>query len=243
MSQGPIRCAPGFSSVLTSPLADRLERHAASAEASYRNSYLQFLLGSSTLHDGIDAALANTPAHAADHVGDGLSQLRAANEQLTGLGDSLVRLRADLFEDPDVDPTEPLLAREPLFASLDYDGIYHELAAAGAALPQRAFWDDIATRLRTGGARGGFRCLERHLRALQGDLRELIALVEGSAGLPGRALGEALHATAIPVARVVTSYTRLVTTFGYVSICCERAMREYEQSTLPAATQEALVAS
>jgi len=243
MGQIAARCFPGFSSTYANPLTDRLERRAAAVEASYRNSYLQFLLGAATLHDGIDAALADDAERAADRVSDGLSQLCAANGHLTALGDSLVRLRADLFEDPGVDSCEPLLAREPLFACLDYDGIYLELADAGAALPHRAFWDEVATRLRAGGARGGFRLLERHVRELQSDLHGLIAQVECGAELPGRALGEALHATALPVARVVTSYTRLVTTFGYVSICCERAMRAYEQARLSPATGVVLAAS
>ena len=89
--------------------------------------------------------------------------------------------------------------------------------------------------MRDGGARGGFRLLDRHVRELQSDLRAYVAEVESAGRLSGRALGERLHDTAIPTARVVTGYTRLLTTFGYVSFLCERAMLAYEAAAGEAA--------
>jgi len=239
MGNGPMRCFVGFSSTSSSPLTERLERHAAAIEAAHRNSYLQFLLALATLHDAVDASLADNGSSPREHLGAGVAQLRTSNDHLTALGEGLVRSRTDLFESADLDPAEPLLAREPFFASIDYDALYRDLAAEGAALPHRAFWDEVASRVRDAGARGGFRLLERQMRELQGDLRALIADVESSGRLPGRALGEALHDTAIPVARVMTGYTRLVTSFGYVSVCCDRAMRDYERATAGSASRAA----
>jgi hypothetical protein len=237
-----MRCFVGLSSAYSNFVTARLERHAAAIEVAHRNSNLQLLLALATLHDAVDASLADKASGARENLGAGLDQLHASNDHLTALGDGLVRLRSDLFES-DVDPAEPLLAREPFFASMDYDTLYRQLAAHGAVLPHRTFWDDVVSRMRDGGARGAFRLLERHLRNLQSDLRALIAEVETAGRLQGRALGEALHDTGIPVARVMTGFTRLITTFSYVSICCDRAMREYEQVTTCPAAPQTLAAS
>lgn len=236
------RCFPGFSTAYSNPLTERLERLAASTETGYRDSYFALLLGLATLHDAVDSTLDSDPTVAPRQVAAGVEQLRAANDHLSALGESLVRVRSQLFE-RDVDPAEPLVAREPFFTRLDYDALYDELASQGAALPQRAFWDEAASRMRTNGARGGFRLLERCVRDLQTDLHALIASVESSARLAGRALGEALHDKAIPIARVLTGYTRLLTTFGYVAFLCERAMHAYEQTARERAADRELVAS
>lgn len=237
-----IRCFPGFSVTYSNSLTERLEALTASAEQSYRDGYFALLLGLATLHDAVDSALTGDPTAAPEQVVGGLEQLRAANEHLTALGESLVRLRAGLFES-DVDPAEPLLAREPFFARLDYDGLYEELASGGGALPRRAFWDDVASRVRGSGARGGFRLLDRCVRDLQTDLHALTASVESSARLTGRALGEALHDNPFPAARVLTGYTRLHTTFGYVAFLCERATHAYEHAARERAATRDLVAS
>ncbi len=50
-------------------------------------------------------------------------------------------------------------------------------------------------------------------------------------------------ARSIAVSRVMTGYTRLITTFGYVSLICERAMHAYEQSAARHDTVPALIAS
>ena len=225
--QGPIRCVPGFSTTYSSLLTARLERLAASAESHYREGYLQLLLGLSTLHDVVDAVVAEEPAQAGE-LASGIRQLHSSNDHLTALGEAMVRLRYGAFESADVDASDPLLAREACFARLDYEEPYRELAGQGAALPHRVFWDEVASRLRDGGARGGFRLLERHVRELQTDLRTLVAHTEACGRLAGRALGEALHDTAIPVARVMIGFTRLLTAFGYVSFLCERATRAHE---------------
>ena len=243
MSVGLFRCSPGFSTMYSSPLTARLEHHATAMEAAHRVSYLNLLLALSTLHDAIDFSLAGDAPQAAEHLTNGLAQLHTSNEHLSSLSQALVRLRSDLFEGMDVNPAEPLLAREPFVAGMDYDALYRHLAAEGVALPHRVFWDEVASRMRDGGARGGFRLLERQARELQGDLRTLIAHVESTGRLPGRAFGQALHDAAIPVARVMTGFTRLVTTFSYVSICCDRAMHAYEQAANCSPTTQALAAS
>ncbi|HET9766348.1 MAG TPA: hypothetical protein VFS60_05850, partial [Thermoanaerobaculia bacterium] len=155
------RCTLGFSTTASTTLAMQLERHCAAIEAALNQSHAEYLTGLARLHDAVDSALADDPAAAARRSDVGTRHLDGANDQLTRLGDSLVRLRSDLFESRGVDAADPLLAREPFFASLDYDSLYRELAGQGAALPHRAFWDEVASRVRDGGARGGLRLLDR----------------------------------------------------------------------------------
>lgn len=226
-----IQCMIGFSTSHRSPLTDRLEGYSSTMDSSYRDSQNHWLTALSTLHDAVDAALADDGDSAAQSLSNGRRQLAACNDSLTALALALVELRSDLFERGAVDPAEPLIAREPYFSTLDYDGLYRELAGQGAVLPHRAFWDETAARVRDGGARGGCRLLERHLRELQSDLHAFIGEVEAAGHLPLRAMGEALHDVAVAVSRVMTSYTRLITAFGYVSFFCERALRAYGQAS------------
>jgi hypothetical protein len=242
MGLGTIKCIFAFSTTDSSALARRLEEHASALDASYRESYLQWLLALNTLHDAVDAALADDSRAAERDLLRGRQQLAACNERLTAMGQALVELRSDLFDRGAADASEPLLARERFFAALDYDALYRELAGRGAALAHRTFWDETAARLRDGGARGGCRLLERHLRELQSDLHVFIADVEAAGRLPLRAMAEALHDTSIPVARVMTGYTRLITTFGYISFLCDRAMRAYEHAAGQASLATALAA-
>jgi hypothetical protein len=239
MGLGGPRCTLGFSTTASTNLSTQLERHCAAMDAAFSQGHAEYLTGLARLHDAIDSAFADDPAAAKGQLNVGLRHLGASSDQLTRLGDPLVRLRADLFDNRDLDASEPLLAREPFFASLDYDSLYRELAGQGAALPHRAFWDEVASRVRDGGARGGFRLLDRHVRELQSDLQSLIGQVAAAGKLTGRAVGEALHDMAIPTARVLTGFTRLLTTFGYVSFLCERAMLAYEDSVSHAAAAAA----
>ena len=134
-----------------------------------------------------------------------------------------MRVRSELLERGELDPGDPLVTREPFFAELDYEAIYAELLGRGAALPLRAFWDDVVARVRESGTHGGLRFLDRQLRALQSDLRAFTAFVEGSARLHGRAFAVALHDSSVSVAALMVGYTRVLTTFTYFSILCERA--------------------
>jgi hypothetical protein len=236
---GPARCTLGFSTKTSTGLEVQLEGHSAAMDAAFRRSQNELLLGFATLHDAVDAALAGDPA-AASRLAVGLQHLHAANDQLSGLGESLVRVRTDLFASREVNACEPLLARESHFATLDYDALYRELVAQGAALPLRNLWDEVASRLRDGGARAGLRLLERYVRELQSDLRTFIAHVESIGRQAGRALGESLHDTAVPTARLITGYTRLLTTFGYVSHLCGQAMTAFESAIPQAAAASAL---
>ncbi len=237
-----IRCVLGFSTNYSNPLTQSLEEHASTMDASYREGYLHWLTALSTLHDAVDAGLAGDSAAAARHLLTGCGQLGFCNDSLTTLGHALVQVRTELFES-DVDPSEPLLIREPFFATLDYDGLYRELAGQGAVLPHRAYWDEAASRIRDGGARGGCRLLERHLRELQSDLHAFIADVEAAGRLPLHAMADALHGASLAVSRVMIGYTRLITTFGYVSLLCERVMHAHEQLAARHDTVPALIAS
>ena len=153
----------------------------------------------------------------------GLGELTACNDELTALADALVRARSELLERGALDPADPLVTREPFFAGLDYEAIYADLLGRGAALPLRAFWDDVVARVRESGTHGGLRLLDRQLRALQSDLRAFTAFVAGSARLHGRAFATALHDSSVSVAALMVGYTRVLTTFTYFSILCERA--------------------
>jgi len=230
MSGHEIQCYLGFPTIPTNALTARLEGHCSAMEASYCESYVAWRGGLRTLHDVVDAALAGDPAAAGEHLANGQRQIAACSSALTAFGHALVELRGDLFERGEADPAEPLLAREPFFATLDYDAIHRELAGQGAVLPGRVFWDETVSRLREGGARGACRLLDRHLRELQSDLHLFIGEVEAAARLPLQPMAEALHSTSIGVGRVMTGFTRLVITCGYVSVLCERASQAYERS-------------
>lgn len=230
MGSQSTKCFIGFSTTYTSLLTTRLEGHCSTMDASYCEGHDLWWGGLRLLHEAVDAALIGDAAAAAEHVTTGKQQLAACNDALSAFGQALVALRSDLFDRGEADSSEPLLVREPFFASLDYDALHHELAGQGAVLPGRVFWDETVARLREGGARGACRLVDRHVRELQSDLHAFIAEVEAAARLPLRPMADALHGTAIPVGRVMTGFTRLVTTCGYVSILCERASQAYEHS-------------
>ena len=99
----------------------------------------------------------------------GSNRSNSCNDHLTAIGEALVRTRSELFEREGADRADPLIARDSCFAAIDTDAMYRERLAHGAALPQRVFWDDIATRMRDGGARAGLRVLDRALRELQSE--------------------------------------------------------------------------
>jgi len=230
MAGSNIQCFLGFPTKHVNNLTTRLEGHCSAMEASYCESYVAWRGGLRKLHDSVDAAVAGDSAAAAQHLAAGQGQIAACSNALTAFGQALVDLRSDLFERGEADPAEPLLAREPFFATLDYDAVHRELAGQGAVLPGRVFWDETVSRLREGGARGACRLLDRHVRELQSDLHLFIGGVEAAARLPLQPMAEALHSTSIGVGRVMTGFTRLVTTCGYVSVLCERASQAYERS-------------
>ncbi len=223
MAMGPIRCLLGFSMTRSNDFSEQLERRAAAMEASFRDSFFHLQLGISRLHDAIDAALAGDEAATGERLASGLGELAVCNDELTALAETLVRVRSELLERGELDPSDPLVTREPFFAELDYEAIYADLLGRGAALPLRAFWDDVVARVRESGTHGGLRLLDRQLRALQSDLRAFVAFVASSARLRGRAFAVALHDSSVSVAALMVGYTRVLTTFTYFSILCERA--------------------
>jgi len=221
----------GFSAHYTNAFSAHLERRSADIDRHYRAGNLDLMLGLNTLHDASDAAIAGDGAAAAVAIARGLEQLASCNDHLTRLGEEIVRTRIELFEHTDIDPADPLIARESQFARLDYDGLYREMAAHGAALPQRVYWDDVATRVRDGGARAGLRLLDRHLRELQSDLRSLVGQVQVLGDRPLVRLGPELHELSIATAAPVIGFSRLLIVFTYFSIICERASQMLERST------------
>jgi len=219
---GP-RCPLGFSIDRSNDFSEQLELHAAAMEASFRDGFLKLQLGLGTLHDAIDAALVGDEAGTAERFAKALAELGGCNDELSALGAALVRMRADLFERGEVDASDPLVTREPFFAALDYDAVYADMLAHGAALPRHVFWDEVVSRVREGGSHGGLRLLDRQIRELQSDLRAFIAGVESTARLHGRVFAKALHDSSLSVATLMLGYTRLLTTFTYFAVLCEQA--------------------
>ena len=98
-------------------------------------------------------------------------------------------------------------------------------------LPQRVFWDDLAARVRDGGARAGLRLLDRHLRELQSDLRTFIGEVESFRRLSTAELAPTLHDVSRAVAAIIMGFTRFRTSIMYFGMLCERASQLYERAS------------
>jgi hypothetical protein len=230
MGTGPVRCFLGFSVAYSNTFSEHLEQRSSELDRAYRQAYSLLLGGLDHLHDAVDAALGGDAPTSTTQLVHGLDELEATSERLTIIGEGLVRTRSELFERSGLAPSDPLVAREEFFSTIDYDGFYRELSAHGAALPGRAFWDDVVERMRDGGARAGLRLLDRHLRELQSDLRSFIGEVESMRRLSLAELPPALHGVSLAVASLTTGFTRLLTTFTYFSLLCERASLAYERA-------------
>ena len=231
MGMGPIECFLGFSVTYSNTFSEHLERRSRELDRHHREANMDYMLALNHLHDAVDAALAGDAAGVAGGFDRGLALLASTNAHLTAIGEALVRTRAELFEREGIDAADPLIAREPFFAAIDGAAMYRELAAHGAALPQRLFWDDVVERVRDGGARAGLRLLDRHLRELQSDLRTFAGEVESMRRLPMAELPPALHGTSRPVAALIMGFTRFVTSFTYFSMLCERATQLHERAS------------
>lgn len=227
---GP-RCMLGFSVSYSNAFSEHLEHRSRDLERHYREANLDVQLALNRLHDAVEAALVCDTGGTGSGLEEGLGLLGSCNDHLTAIGEALVRTRAELFEREGVDATDPLIAREPFFAVIDTEAMYRELLAHGAALPQRLYWEDLVARVRDGGARAGLRLLDRHLRELQSDLRTFAGEVESLRGLPPAELGPALHGVSRPVATIIVGFTRLLISFNYFGMLCERASQLYEAST------------
>jgi hypothetical protein len=228
MGMLPIRCFLGFSVQFTNSFSEHLERRSAQLDRHYRDGNAAMMDAFSRLHDTVDAALAGKADEAASQFIAGMAGLASCNDHLTAIGEALVCTRSEIFEREEIDPADPLIARERCFASFDYDALHREIAAHGGALPQRVFWDDVATRLRDGGARAGLRLLDRYLRELQSDLRTFTGEVESLRSLRLPDLARALHGHALGVAALVMGFIRLLATFTYFAFLCERASLAFE---------------
>jgi hypothetical protein len=224
-------CFLGFSVTYSNSFSEHLERRSRELERHYREGHLDMQLGLNGLHEAVDAALAREAESSGHALGEGLRLLASCNDHLTAIGEGLVRTRTELFEREGADAADPLIAREQFFPSIDSEAMYRELAAHGAALPQRVFWDDMAARVRDGGARAGLRVLDRHLRELQSDLRTFIGEVESMRRLPLHELPPTLHGASRAVAALAVGFTRLLMSFTYFGMLCERASQLYEHAS------------
>ena len=229
MGMGAVICMFGFSVRYSNDFSEKLEGRSHRMDRHYREASLASMLGFTQLHGAVDAALAGDAERTATELDLGLATLARCNDHLTGIGEELVRARVELFEQETRDPADPLIAREPYFPFVDYEKTYRELLGRGAALPQRVFWDDVAARVRDGGARGGLRLLDRHLRELQSDLRTFMGECELARRLPLRDLAAQLHGTSMQIATLGMGFTRFLTAATYFSILCERASELLER--------------
>lgn len=236
---GP-RCMLGFSVTYSNGFSEHLEHRSFELERQYRQANLDIQLALERLHDAVDAALRRDACTTGCALEEGLTFLASCNDHLTAIGDALVRTRAELFEREGVDAADPLIAREPFFAAIDTEAMYRELIAHGAALPQRVFWDELAVRVRDGGARAGLRLLDRHVRELQSDLRTFIGEVNSLRSLALAELAPALHGASRPVATIIIGFTRLLISFNHFGMLCERASGLYEQELEEAALPVAI---
>ncbi|HEV8241979.1 MAG TPA: hypothetical protein VGS57_21620 [Thermoanaerobaculia bacterium] len=224
----PIQCYLGFSVHFTNSFSEHLERRSSDLARHYHEANSVLMEAFRHLHDVVDSASAGSAERADASLQSGLAGLAVCSDHLTSIGEGLVRTRSELFEREEVDAADPLIARERFFAALDYAAIYRELAAHGCALPQRVYWDDVVSRLRDGGARAGLRLLDRHLRELQSDLRSFAGEVNSLRRLPLPDLARALHGHALGVAGLVMGFIRLLASFTYFSLLCERASLAFE---------------
>ena len=225
-----MQCFLGFSTSYTNAFSEHLERRGAALDATTAKPTATSYSGSSAFTMPSMPPWRTTPMASGSALASGLGLLASCNDYLTAIGEELVRTRSELFEQEGVDGADPLIAREPFFAAIDVDAMYRELAAHGAALPQRVFWDDLAGRVRDGGARAGLRLLDRHLRELQSDLRTFVGEVESMRRLPLAELGPTLHSTSRAVGTITVGFIRLLTSFLYFSMLCERASQLYEHA-------------
>ena len=228
MGLGPLKCFLGFSVHSTNSFSERLERRSADLDRHYEDANSSLTEAFRHLHDTVDEALVGAAERTQASFDLGVARLAACSDHLSAIGEALVRTRSELFECEELDAADPLIARETYFATLDYGAVYRELAAHGGALPQRVFWDDVVARLRDGGARAGLRLLDRHLRELQSDLRTFTGEVESLRSLPLPDLARALHGHAFGVAALVMGFIRLLATFTYFALLCERASLAFE---------------
>ena len=235
---GPI-CFLGFSIHTTTTFSAHLERRAADLDRLNREANSSFLLALTALHRGIDAALDGGAEDPVAAVAEGIELLSRVNDACTGMAEALVRTRAELYERQEIGADDPLIARERYFAQLDYDRIYRQLAAHGAALPQHVYWDDMVARVRDGGARAGLRLLDRHVRELQSDLRTLIGEIEAVRRLPAREMALAIHSSSRATAAVSLGFVRLQVAFNYFGTLCEAASQLHDHANDAADQQRA----
>src|ERR1044072_2426475 len=223
-----LHCYLGFSVRATTAFGEHLERRPTSFDRAYRAAHAEALESFTRLHTVVDAALSGDGPEAVTRLDLGVAGLASCNNHLSAIGESLVRTRSELFEREEVDAADPLIARERHFATMDFDGIYRALAAHGGALPQRAFWDDLVTRVRDGGTRAGLRLLDRHLRELQSDLRTFIADVESLGDLPLTAPARALGGPPFGTAALLMGFIRLLAISAPSGVTWERASLAFE---------------
>jgi len=236
MGHSVIRCYLGFSTVHANDFSERLESRAAELSRLFSKSHSSFLLGLDSLHDAVDAAQHSAETEATSSLDRGLSALAESGCDLILMAEILSGIDTDLAKRGAVEPEDPLIYRERFFADIDYDEAYRNLAARGAALPERVFWAEVVSSLQSGGASAGSRLLECQLRKLQANLHDYIRAVEAMRRLPIQELACSLHG--FETAVLVMGFIRFMTTCTYISSLCGHVMLLHEQEFAPLVAAE-----
>jgi hypothetical protein len=115
------------------------------------------------------------------------------------------------------------VVRDRWLRGLDYDGLYGQLLAAGAALPGRVYWDELAGAVAEGGVPAGMEVLERALaevrEALAGALQASAALATAGPAELEPGIAGVFH----PIGVIMTRWTRFHTQMSYLGVLSESA--------------------
>lgn len=229
MGMWTMKCTLGFSTRYANQFSRYLDQRATVLDQCFRTAHAALLQGMSSLHEAVDSALSRDETQTISSLDRGLTELAECNQNLAAMVDSCMCTRADLARQREIDSSDPLIQRERFFALIDWDQLYLDLVSCGAALPQRVFWNEVESAIRSGGAQGGLRLLESQLRDLQTNLCSYIRLVEAMHHLPMQELSHSLHNTSLSVSSLVMELIRFLASSSYISLACERAMLLWEQ--------------
>jgi len=222
-------CFLGFSTLHSDSFSRDLERtHGFRMARKHQQFFLDYSDALGELHEAVDAAVDGTSSATKHHIARGLDDLRAANDCVSAIGESLASARQLLTERAEQQPDDPLIAREPLFQQLDYSALYRELLVSGSALPNELFWKETVENVRTGGARAGLRMMEKSVRLLQSSLRAFIHEATSVQRLPLRELAVRLHGMTTETAAIQQYWFTLMLYSTYMTIICGRCTELYE---------------
>jgi hypothetical protein len=203
---------------LGAPRVKEVDQH---PEECHGQAFLEIMRGIQGLHAAHDAALGGRGEAALAALGPFAERLSAADRQMGLLREAFDVTRDWLARAEAADPGCLPIVRDDRLRTMDYDDVYAQLLAGGAALPGRVYWDELAVALRDGGVRGGMAIVERAL----GEARQaLSAALLASAALAERSLPElepGIAALFHHIGAIMTRWTRFHTQMSYLGVLSE----------------------